>query len=156
MAAQLGEVLARDKARLERLLEQQSEAKKNTLSQVAAYYSVLQSNVSLCSTSISQYSLNMQRQADTVTFAWLKATANATRQKLRLMLKQILADTYTGETVPALEKIKYVSERICLAHTHTLSLSLMHRPTHCHCSLGHCSMQSSRSKRASTFRRRTL
>jgi len=71
------------------------------------YYNVLIQVLQLLVEILQNYKINKQAQVDQVAIKWLHSKAQTMIRKLSVLQTQIIADTYTPMTVPALQTIRY-------------------------------------------------
>ncbi|ESO98216.1 hypothetical protein LOTGIDRAFT_187302 [Lottia gigantea] len=97
------EILKKKLENEERLLKQDRVKREK---QFWVYYQSLVDCLSLLEKLIVEFRLQGQTESDTITTKWLKSRCDAMSLKIRLNQLQVLCDTYSAETVKALQVIR--------------------------------------------------
>nr|KAG5696604.1 hypothetical protein BaRGS_034065 [Batillaria attramentaria] len=104
-ASQLPALVERSLRTLEEEKKQLKMTRAKREKQFWLYFETLLASLGLLEKMVNEYRLGKQSQNNTITTEWLVARCDAMCLKIKYVEMQILCDTYTAETVGALQRI---------------------------------------------------
>eukprot|EP00042_Codosiga_hollandica_P054148 m.726294 g.726294 ORF g.726294 m.726294 type:complete len:333 (+) comp58854_c0_seq15:100-1098(+) len=105
-AVQLSALVEMDCKRLQQAHTQLAALTLAALCQFEEYFLVVMETLSVYESMLSTHKLQVQLAHDTLTAKSLAATCHATREKLRMILKQITREIYSKEDLVALQHVR--------------------------------------------------